>query len=164
MMIVLNQTKEYITLMHLKENKSNVNKQEEKDKLNSTFGERFNDSKLKKYSQFEMIYAYSEKDQTIERISLEEFNSISFIFPIPNLMVDLIKYLTDYDIYKRKTRILKTPNFESFDLELSKYKRQLGSANYKVFVDAFLRLCSNPDTIIDSHWYITQESIHKNFK
>ena len=147
-----------------KRKRSSVNKQEQNEKQNNSYPEGFSDSRLKKYSQFEMIYAYSEKDQTIEKISIEEFNLISFIFPIPNLMVDMIKYLTDYDIYKRKARVLKTPNFESFDIELAKHRRQLGPDNYKIIVDGFLKLCSNPEDVIDSHWYITQDSIHKNFK
>lgn len=119
--------------------------------------------RFKKRNQFELVYAYSEKDKTVEKITLEEFKLITFEHPIPNLMTDIIKHLTGHEVFKSKVRIMKTPNFESLDVELSTLKEQIGITNYQDLVNGFLSLWANPEAVIDSHWYITQESLHKNF-
>lgn len=146
----------------IKRKTSNVSKSDH-DKMNSTQNESFYSSKSKKSNYFEMIYAYTEKDKTVEKLNLEEFNSISFCLPVPNIVVDFIKYCTGFELYPKKARVMITPNFEHMDVEINMFKKQLGSKNFNTLLEGFLRLCANPDAIIDSHWYITHESMKKNF-
>lgn len=141
--------------------KGSTNLKSDVSYMGMSHAEGFGTSRLKKKNYFDLIYAFSEKDKLTEKLTLNEFHRVNFSHPIPNLMIDFIKYCTGYEMYKARPRPMKTPNFESLDMELTKLKKQLGKANYTTLVEGFLRLCANPEAILDSHWYITQESMHK---
>lgn len=120
-------------------------------------------SQSKKRSQFDVLYAYSEKDKTIEKLNFDEFLNISFTHPVPCLMIDFVKYLTGYDMYKVNLRVMNTPNFDNLEYELSKLKTAYGKSTYQDLVNGFLLLVANPEAVLDNLWYITQDSMHKKF-
>jgi hypothetical protein len=97
-------------------------------------------SRHRKKNQFDLVYAFAEKDKTIEKISLSEFFCIGFTHPIPNLMIDVVKYLTGYDMFKVKPRIMKTPSFDHYDGELIKLKSEIGLINYHCLVAGFQKV------------------------
>jgi len=98
-----------------------------------------------------------------EKLTFDEFKNIPFKHPIPNLAIDFVKYLTDYDMFKPEVKIPKTPNFESLDNELNDLRNSIGESGYQVLFSGFTKLSENPEAVFENQIYITQNSIHSHF-
>ena len=89
---------------------------EKKDDISNTLKDFSKPSKGKNISQ-DLLFAYSERNETNSKISLIEFQSIIFDHTIPFLMVDLIKYLTDYEMFKEAEYVTTIPALDIYDEE-----------------------------------------------
>ena len=55
----------------------------------------------KQINNSDLLYGYWENENNIEKISLSEFASIEFENQIPSFTIDLIRYITGYDMFKK---------------------------------------------------------------
>jgi hypothetical protein len=76
-------------------------------------------SKAQKYknAKTDIFYAYTERDKLNEKISFGEFQRIRFPFPLPSIIADLVKYLTNYQLFKEPKPKSASPHFFNFDEE-----------------------------------------------
>lgn len=51
-----------------------------------------------------------------------------------------------------------------YDEKLSELKKEIGDADYDWLVKGFKLFYANPESLIDSQWYITRKSINANFQ
>lgn len=74
----------------------------------------------------DLLFLYSEKSETNEKISFGEFQIIDFDHPVPNLMIDLIKYLSGYSMYQDPIYVPIVPTIDIDEDQIALVRRQIG--------------------------------------
>jgi hypothetical protein len=89
-------------------------------------------SRNKHMNGTDMLFEYCESEDLNEKISFHEFCKIKFKKDIPSFAIDLIKYLTDFELfteydknlinYSNTIPVKKLPKFEKYEKQLDKLK------------------------------------------
>lgn len=74
----------------------------------------------------DLLFLYSEKSETNEKISFGEFQIIDFDHPVPNLMIDFIKYLSGYSMYQDPIYVPIVPTIDIDEDQIALVRRQIG--------------------------------------